>query len=173
MSRTPQAKRHRTLALIAAVVLFGTGILAGDGWRTAFADSPSTAGAPTMQLGHFSLSLAVQDLAASRTFYAALGFEPVGGNPEHGWQILRNGDVVIGLFQDKFEGNILTFNPGWDADQNPLDTFQDIRDIQARLKAEGIALLLETDPDGDGIGHIVLQDPDGNQIMFDQHVPRP
>lgn len=126
-----------------------------------------------MQLGNFSVSLAVKDLAASREFYATLGFEPIGGNPDQNWQILRNGGVVIGLFQGMFEDNILTFNPGWDIDQNTLDDFEDVREIQARLKDAGVELLIETDPDGTGVGHIVLQDPDGNQIMFDQHVPRP
>ena len=126
-----------------------------------------------MQLGKFSVSLAVKDLAASRAFYAKLGFEPVGGNPEQNWQVLRNGDVTIGLFQGMFDKNILTFNPGWDAENSTLDEFEDVREIQARLKDAGVELALETDPDSTGIGHIVLADPDGNQIMFDQHVPAP
>ena len=126
-----------------------------------------------MQLGKFSVSLTVKDLAASRTFYASLGFEAVGGNPDHGWQVLQNGDVTIGLFQGMFDKNILTFNPGWDHDKSTLEDFEDVREIQARLKAAGIALQVETDPAGTGIGHIVLADPDGNQIMFDQHVPAP
>ena len=88
-----------------------------------------------MKLGAFSVSLAVQDLAASRAFYQKLGFEPVGGDPEHNWQILRNGDTTIGLFQGMFESNILTFNPGWDAQNQELDSFEDVRSIQKRLKA--------------------------------------
>lgn len=126
-----------------------------------------------MQLGAFSVSLAVKDLAASRAFYENLGFEQVGGDAAQNWLVLGNGIVKIGLFQGMFEGNILTFNPGWAQDKTPLDTFEDVREIQARLKDAGVELLVETDPEGRGVGHIVLQDPDGNQIMFDQHVPRP
>ena len=126
-----------------------------------------------MQLGKFSVSLAVKDLAASREFYAKLGFEPVGGNPEQNWQVLSNGNVTIGLFQGMFDDNILTFNPGWDEKGNPLEEFEDVRQIQARLKGADVDLQIETDPNGTGIGHIVLTDPDGNQIMFDQHVPAP
>ena len=123
-----------------------------------------------MQLGKFSVSLTVKDLAASRAFYATLGFEPVGGDPEQSWLVLQNGDATIGLFQGMFDANILTFNPGWDADKSTLAEFEDVRRIQARLKQAGVELLLETDPEGTGIGHIVLADPDGNQILIDQHV---
>ena len=126
-----------------------------------------------MQLGKFSVSLAVADLTASRRFYAKLGFDPVGGDPEQNWQVLSNGDVTIGLFQGMFDKNILTFNPGWDAEKNKLADFEDVREIQARLKDSGVELQRETDPDGTDIGHIVLADPDGNQIMFDQHVTAP
>jgi catechol 2,3-dioxygenase-like lactoylglutathione lyase family enzyme len=126
-----------------------------------------------MQLGKFSVSLAVQDLAASRAFYAKLGFVPVSGNPDQNWQVLQNGDVTIGLFQGMFDKNILTFNPGWGEDKKALDDFEDVREIQARLKEAGVELQVETDPDGTGIGHVILEDPDGNQILFDQHVPAP
>lgn len=126
-----------------------------------------------MQLGKFSVSLAVQDLAASRAFYAKLGFEPVGGDPDQNWQVLQNGDVTLGLFQGMFDKNILTFNPGWDAERKTPDEFEDVRQIQARLRDAGVELLVETDPDGTGVGHIVLADPDGNQILIDQHVPTP
>ena len=126
-----------------------------------------------MQLGNFSVSLAVKDLAASRAFYETLGFTAVGGNPEHNWIILRNGSTKIGLFQGMFEDNIMTFNPGWDDDGNPIGSFQDVRDIQARLKDAGVPLLMEADPASDGPAHIVFQDPDGNQIMLDQHVAKP
>ena len=90
-----------------------------------------------MELGAFSISLAVEDLEASRDFYEKLGFEVVGGDPSQNWQILRNGDHTIGLFQGMFEQNILTFNPGWDRNANPLDTFTDVRELQRRLKARG------------------------------------
>lgn len=125
-----------------------------------------------MDLGAFSVSLAVKDLAASKTFYQKLGFAPMGGDAAQGWLILRNGSTVIGLFQGMFEGNILTFNPGWDQEARALDGFTDVRDIQARLDAAGIAIATRADPDGSGPAHIVLNDPDGNTIMFDQHVPR-
>lgn len=159
-------------ALIAAAVLVGGAGLAAGTLPSRSHDHSTEGGAP-MQLGKFSVSLTVKDLAASRAFYAKLGFEPVAGDPEQNWQVLRNGDVTIGLFQGMFDKNILTFNPGWDAEKNTLDEFEDVREIQARLKDAGVELQVETDPDGTGIGHIVLADPDGNQIMFDQHVPAP
>ncbi|WP_373355368.1 VOC family protein [Pseudoroseicyclus sp. CXY001] len=121
-----------------------------------------------MDLGAFSVSLAVNDLAKSRAFYEALGFAGIGGDGEH-YLILKNGAATIGLFQGMFEGNILTFNPGWTADGAEADPFTDIRDIQARLKAAGIELTQETDPDGTGTGHVALTDPDGNAILIDQH----
>ena len=123
-----------------------------------------------MQLGAFSISLAVKDIDASRAFYAHLGFEPLGGDASQGWLILRNGTTTIGLFQGMFEDNLLTFNPGWDANAEPLADFEDVRAIQARLQAAGIALTTETDPDGQGPAHIALTDPDGNPILIDQHV---
>ncbi|MDZ3823246.1 MAG: VOC family protein [Pseudoxanthomonas sp.] len=125
-----------------------------------------------MDLGAFSVSLAVKDLAASRTFYEKLGFSTLGGDAAQGWLILRNGSTVIGLFQGMFEGNILTFNPGWDQEARAVGEFTDVREIQARLDAAGIEIATRADPDGSGPAHIVLNDPDGNAIMFDQHVPR-
>ena len=126
-----------------------------------------------MQLGAFSVSLAVKDLAASRTFYETLGFSVMGGDASQGWLILKNGSTVIGLFQGMFERNILTFNPGWDQDARPLPAFTDVREIQASLDAAGVAISTRADPDGTGVEHIVLSDPDGNVVMLDQHVPRP
>lgn len=123
-----------------------------------------------MELGAFSVSLAVKDLGASRSFYERLGFEPMGGDPEQGWLILRNGSTVIGLFQNMFERNILTFNPGWDQDASPLASFTDVRNLQEALDGAGVAITTRTDPDGAGPAHIVLEDPDGNVIMLDQHV---
>jgi catechol 2,3-dioxygenase-like lactoylglutathione lyase family enzyme len=123
-----------------------------------------------MKLGAFSISLAVKDLTASRAFYAHIGFEEAGGDPDNGWLILRNGTTTIGLFQGMFEGNLLTFNPGWDGDAQPLDEFEDVRAIQAKLRDAGIALTQDTDPDGTGPAHISLTDPDGNAILIDQHV---
>lgn len=125
-----------------------------------------------MELGAFSVSLAVKDLAASRAFYEQLGFSQVGGEPSQNWLILRNGAATLGLFQGMFERNILTFNPGWSPTGEPLASFTDVRELQERLEQEG----LEVNPraaDGDGPASFVLEDPDGNPILFDQHVARP
>lgn len=123
-----------------------------------------------MQLGAFSVSLAVKDLAASRAFYEKLGFNDMGGDAGQGWLILRNGDTVIGLFQGMFDNNILTFNPGWDQSAQPLQDYQDVRDIQQRLKSQGLELQTEADPGGQGPASLMLTDPDGNTILIDQHV---
>jgi len=122
-----------------------------------------------MELGSFSVSLAVKDLAISRDFYEKLGFESVGGDPQQNWLILRNGDHVIGLFQGMFEENILTFNPGWDQAGNNLDSFTDVRAIQRELKNSGISLNSEADDSTSGPASLMLSDPDGNQILMDQH----
>ena len=123
-----------------------------------------------MELGAFSVSLAVQDLEASRTFYEKLGFEVVAGEPSENWQILRNGSCAIGIFQGMFEKNILTFNPGWDSQGQNLETYTDVRDLQRQLKAEGLQLEVEADESGTGPASFVLTDPDGNPILIDQHV---
>ena len=123
-----------------------------------------------MELGAFSVSLAVKDLAASRAFYEKFGFEVVGGEPSENWQILRNGDHTIGLFQGMFERNILTFNPGWDKHANPLQEYADVREIQRRLKADGVSLASEAGEAGSGPASFVAIDPDGNPILVDQHV---
>lgn len=122
-----------------------------------------------MNLGSFSVSLAVKDLAASRTFYESLGFEQFGGDPEQNWLIMKNGDHVIGLFQGMFEKNMLTFNPGWDQSAREAETFTDVREIQRALKAKGILLDSEADETTTGPGSIMLSDPDGNPILIDQH----
>ena len=122
-----------------------------------------------MDLGAFSISLAVKDLAASRDFYETLGFESVGGDPQQNWLILRNGDHVIGLFQGMFEGNILTFNPGWDQAGSELDSFTDVRQLQNKLKERGIALISKADEATTGPASFTLSDPDGNHILIDQH----
>lgn len=122
-----------------------------------------------MKLGVFSLSLSVKDIHASRDFYEKLGFQPLGGDPEKNYLILKNGPAVIGLFQGMFEGNILTFNPGWDEHANPVDPFDDVREIQRHLQSQGISLTAEADPQTSGPAHIMLTDPDGNPILIDQH----
>ena len=123
-----------------------------------------------MDLGAFSISLAVEDIEASRTFYEKFGFEVVGGDASQNWQILRNGDHTIGLFQGMFERNILTFNPGWDWKGDTLDTFTDVRELQMRLKAKGVQLVSEADENSTGPASFVALDPDGNPILVDQHV---
>ena len=122
-----------------------------------------------MDLGAFSVSLSVQDITASRDFYQKLGFEPIGGNADDNWLILRNGDHVIGLFQGMFEKNILTFNPGWDQQCNETGTFTDVRQIQRALKERGLALVREADEASQGPASLTLIDPDGNPILIDQH----
>lgn len=137
-------------------------------------DSTTPAGPDqVLELGAFSVSLSVADLAASRTFYERLGFRVTGGDAEQGWLILVNGTTVIGLFHGMFEGNILTFNPGLTNELTTLDSFTDVRDLQATLDVRGIALAERAEPDGDGPAHLTLVDPDGNAILIDQHVPRP
>lgn len=122
-----------------------------------------------MDLGAFSLSLAVAELDASREFYARLGFEAFGGEAEQGWLMMRNGSAVIGLFAGMFERNILTFNPGWDESGQAVDPFSDVRDIQRRLRESGVELHETVDEESSGPGSIVVVDPDGNPILIDQH----
>lgn len=123
-----------------------------------------------MELGAFSLSLAVKDIAASRAFYEKLGFEVFGGDESQNWLIMKSPSCVIGLFQGMFEKNMLTFNPGWDGDAQTLESFTDVRDIQKALKAAGLALDAEADESSTGPAHVALTDPDGNPILIDQHV---
>jgi len=122
-----------------------------------------------MKLGAFSVSLSVRDIEASRDFYAKLGFEPIGGNADENWLILRNGHHIIGLFQGMFEKNMLTFNPGWDQDCGELESFTDVRQIQSELKSQGVSLETEADESTEGPASCMLIDPDGNPILIDQH----
>jgi catechol 2,3-dioxygenase-like lactoylglutathione lyase family enzyme len=122
-----------------------------------------------MTLGAFSVSLNVKDIAASQDFYEKIGFAPFGGDAGQGWLILRNGDTIIGLFQGMLEANTLTFNPGWDQNGQNLGDFEDIRDIQRRLKAEGMTFVAEADESTSGPASFILMDPDGNPVLFDQH----
>ena len=123
-----------------------------------------------MELGAFSISLAVKDIAASRAFYEKLGFKAFAGDASKYWLILKNGPHVIGLFQGMFEKNILTFNPGWDSNASKLNTFTDIRDLQRELKAQGVRLTTEADETSSGPASFTTIDPDGNPILVDQHV---
>jgi lactoylglutathione lyase len=123
-----------------------------------------------MKLGAFSVSLSVKDLEASKSFYEKLGFSAFGGDAAQNWLIMKNGDHIIGLFHGMFESNILTFNPGWDQDANKLEAFTDVRDLQRELRAQGVSFQSEADESTSGPASFMIADPDGNVILFDQHV---
>lgn len=123
-----------------------------------------------MELGAFSISLAVKDIEASMAFYQKLDFKIFGGDISQNWLIMKNGDHTIGLFQGMFEKNTLTFNPGWDRNASKLDTFTDIRTLQRNLKEQGVELVSEADESSAGPASFILLDPDGNPILVDQHV---
>jgi catechol 2,3-dioxygenase-like lactoylglutathione lyase family enzyme len=142
-------------------------------WSQEVATDRAPAPDPTMQLGNFSVSLTVKDLRASQAFYERLDFRVVGGDVEQNWLILQNGTTTIGLFQGMFERNILTFNPGWTHEQETLESFQDVRELQRTLEARGLQLQTRADESTDGPASFVLVDPDGNPLLFDQHVPKP
>ncbi|MEZ4697908.1 MAG: VOC family protein [Rhodothermales bacterium] len=123
-----------------------------------------------MDLGAFSVSLSVKDIETSKAFYEKMGFKVVGGDQSQNWLIIRNGTTTIGLFQGMFEQNILTFNPGWSSDAQKLDHFTDVRDLQRRLKQGDVTIVTEADESTTGPASFVVVDPDGNPILFDQHV---
>lgn len=123
-----------------------------------------------MQLGNFSVSLAVKDLEASKAFYEKLGFTVFAGDQSQNWLIMKNGDTNIGLFQGMFQNNILTFNPGWNSNAQPLSEFTDVRALQRELKANGVQMMSEADESTTGPGSFMIADPDGNTILVDQHV---
>lgn len=124
-----------------------------------------------MELGNFSVSLAVKDIEASRQFYEKLGFTVFGGNQAQNWLIMKNGEhAIVGLFQGMFDKNILTFNPGWDSNAQTLPSFTDVRDLQRQLKAQGVQLQTEADENTTGPASFIVVDPDGNPILVDQHV---
>ena len=123
-----------------------------------------------MELGTFSISLAVKDITASKAFYEKLGFQVFMGEEAQNWLILKNGGHVIGLFQGMFERNMLTFNPGWDSNAQKLETFTDVRDLQKQLKSQGVEFMSEADESTSGPASFIILDPDGNPILFDQHV---
>lgn len=122
-----------------------------------------------MKLGAFSVSLSVKDLKISKEFYENLGFQTFAGSMEQNYLIMKNGNALIGLFQGMFEGNILTFNPGWDESAKNLEEFDDIREIQKHLKSKGIPLMTEVDEKTTGPASLMTTDPDGNLILMDQH----
>ena len=122
-----------------------------------------------MELGAFSISLAVSDIHSSKSFYEKLGFTAFGGDIAQNWLIMKNGETNIGLFQGMFEGNILTFNPGWNQEAQALDSFTDVRDLQEHIKNQEISLISEVEENSQGPGSFMLVDPDGNMILIDQH----
>ena len=123
-----------------------------------------------MELGAFSISLAVKDIKASKAFYEKLGFKVFLGDISQNWLILKNGEHVIGLFQGMFERNTLTFNPGWDSNARKLEPFTDVRELQKQLKAQGVVITSEADERTTGPASFIVMDPDGNPILIDQHV---
>ena len=122
-----------------------------------------------LPLGAFSVSLNVKDLQKSKEFYEKLGFSQMGGDMKHKYLIMKNRSTIIGLFQGMFEGNILTFNPGWDEDAKEVNPFTDVRDIQKELKSNEVKINTEADEKTKGPAFIELTDPDGNKILIDQH----
>lgn len=139
----------------------------------AFVPFSSAQESKPMELGNFSVSLAVKDIKASLAFYEKLGFKPVGGKLEQNWIVLQNGSTKIGLFQGMFSKNLMTFNPGWSQDRMALERFQDVRELQRAFRARGVAMAVEADETTQGPAHFVVTDPDGNELLFDQHVPSP
>jgi catechol 2,3-dioxygenase-like lactoylglutathione lyase family enzyme len=152
-----------------ALALFA-GVLAGSAINAA-PDAKPTGDQP-MRLGNFSVSLPVKDLAVSKAFYEKLGFRSVSGDNKT-WSVMKNGEAKVGLFQGMFDKTMLTFNPGWDSEKNTLPEFDDVRQIQARLKALGVPLTATADEASTGPAYITLTDPDGNPILIDQHVDKP
>jgi catechol 2,3-dioxygenase-like lactoylglutathione lyase family enzyme len=149
-----------------ARILIGTLLLGLAGLATSQSNPP-------LRLGNFSVSLTVKDIAKSRDFYEKLGFRVIQGDQSRNWLILQNSTATIGLFQGVLTGNTLTFNPGWDRSGKPLPEFDDVRDIQKRLKASGLTLTAEADESTTGPSSLQVKDPDGNLILVDQHVPKP
>ena len=159
--------RHLALAAVALATLVSL-------VSTAVSQTPKPGASTTaMELGNFSVSLAVKDLAASKAFYEKLGFRATFGEATQGWLILQNKTATIGLFQGMFDKNVLTFNPGWTREGKPVGEFEDVRDLQARLLAAGLELTTKADAASTGPASFTLADPDGNMILVDQHVARP
>jgi predicted lactoylglutathione lyase len=141
--------------------------------NTAALPSAQTKEKKTMDLGNFSVSLAVKDIKVSKAFYEKLDFKEVGGKLDENWIVLQNGNARIGLFQGMLNKNIMTFNPGWTKDKETLTDFQDVRELQRILKARGLTMAPEADETTEGPAYFMVTDPDGNTLLFDQHVPSP
>jgi len=123
-----------------------------------------------MKLGAFSVSLSVSNIQESKVFYQKLGFEIVGGDQSQHWLVLKNGDHKIGLFQGMFEGNIMTFNPGWDQSRKTLESFTDVRELLKEFENQGVDIISKSIEGGNGPSSFSIKDPDGNSILIDQHV---
>lgn len=149
------------------------GCAASPATQSAHPRSGEAIGDQAMRLGNFSVSLAVKDIAASRAFYEKLGFAVVAGDQSRNWLVLQSGNARIGLFQGHIPRNTLTFNPGWDGDKNTLTDFEDVRELQKIFRARGLEPAPAADESGSGPAYLMLTDPDGNPILFDQHVPSP
>ena len=158
-----------TLKLAAALALIAIVATAG----TTAAQSTPASEKKTMDLGNFSVSLNVKDIKASKAFYEKLDFKVVAGKLEQNWIVLQSGNARIGLFQGMFDKNIMTFNPGWTKDKETLKDFQDVRELQRTLKARGLTIAPEADEKTEGPAYFKVTDPDGNTLLFDQHVPGP
>jgi len=135
--------------------------------------SAATQEKKVMELGNFSVSLTVKDIKASKAFYEKLDFKEVAGKLEEKWIVLQNGNARIGLFQGMFDKNIMTFNPGWTKDKETMKDFQDVRELQRTFKARGLTMTTEADESTTGPAYFMVADPDGNTLLFDQHVPSP
>ena len=122
-----------------------------------------------MGIGAFSLSLTVKDIHASKVFYEKLDFSTFGGDIDQNWLIMKNEDCIIGLFQGMFEKNMMTFNPGWNNNAEEVNPFKDVRQLQEELREKGIAFISEADPESEGPASFIIEDPDGNPILVDQH----
>ena len=155
--------KRKLLVLWSLSLVFTTQFLATHRQRQ------STTKEQGMELGNFSVSLAVKDIDASKSFYEKFGFKVFMGDAKQKWLIMKNGEHVIGLFQGMFEKNIMTFNPGWDSNGQNLPTFTDVRELQRQLKANGVKLQTEADEKTTGPASFMAVDPDGNQILVDQH----
>ncbi len=161
--------RTFTLTLASALAVIAIAAMAG----TAAAQPAPASEKKAMDLGNFSVSLAVKDIKASKAFYEKLDFKVVAGKLEQKWIVLQSGNARIGLFQGMFDKNIMTFNPGWTKDKETMKDFQDVRELQRTLKARGLTMAPEADEKTEGPAYFKVTDPDGNAILFDQHVPSP
>ncbi len=161
--------KKKYLITTALILAFTAGYLMNKGFAQKQTALTETEKPNSMKLGAFSISLNVKDLKTSKEFYEKLGFIVFSGSMEQNYLIMKNGNALIGLFQGMFEGNILTFNPGWDENGSNVDDFDDIREIQKQLKQSGLTLTSEADEKTEGPANLILTDPDGNVILLDQH----